>query len=169
MGLGYTHIKVCFHVSHQSKQFQLQVMLLSFNSFVGGKKKRQEGRNWSYTKNVLKRKSEKKPGHWERQAEYACPSVLREASLEGDCVCMWQVFQYLLCPALSLLPRLPRNAQTCPFRHRGKNRNKKKGGIIRTQAPNSFKNGFYLYKSLHIPNTVISWKLQYFVNIRFTV
>lgn len=72
------------------------------------------------------------------------------------CVDVQQAFEYLLCPVLCLLPRLPRNAQTCPFRHRGKNRNKKKGGIIRTQAPNSFKNGFYLYKTLHIPNTVIS-------------
>lgn len=98
----------------------------------------------------------------ERDREHMrlCGCVLTKAAggtlQEGQCVYVQHAFEYLLCPVLCLLPRLPRNAQTCPFRHRGKNRNKKKGGIIRTQAPNSFKNGFYLYKSLHIPNTVIS-------------
>lgn len=90
-----------------------------------------------------------------------CTSVLSKerqhrVHYRKGCVRVQQALEYLLCQVLCLLPRLPRNAQTCPFRHRGKNRNKKKGGIIRTQAPNSFKNGFYLYKSLHIPNTVIS-------------
>lgn len=60
----------------------------------------------------------------------------------GERVYVQQASGYLLCLVLCLLPRLPRNAQTCPFRHRGKNRNKKKGGIIRTQAPNSFKMAF---------------------------
>lgn len=59
------------------------------------------------------------------------------AGQEG--VCSWTAgVRVLTVPGSLSAPKLPRNAQTCPFRHRGKNRNKKKGGIIRTQAPNKF-------------------------------
>ena len=150
--MGHIRIKVYFQVSNLS--FASLSSDKSFIQRMGGggenrhikKKKKQvaERDRVEYTCLCLyvQKGGWGAPWGWEEERVFMCSRHIKSG--------------YLLCLVLCLLPRLPRNAQTCPFRHRGKNRNKKKGGIIRTQAPNSFKNGFYLYKSLHIPNTVIS-------------
>jgi hypothetical protein len=100
---------------------------------------RWEGKH-SYKQNTFKKKTKEINQVIERDRGRlrVCSCLcLKKSSLEKPCgrgtlvggtVCVQQTLVYLLCPALCLLPRLPRNAQTCPFRHRGKNRNKKKGG-----------------------------------------